>query len=204
MKIYLIRHGESVDDIEDSYGGIADYPLSPSGLQTAQEIASRLKESGIQRIFTSPYKRALQTAQCLSENLKVKKEIVDDLRERNSYGVLSGVNKTKAKEIFSLIINSLTQKLGDYYSTELVVGAEPHAEFDLRVSKSFYEVVAKSLNDDIIAIVTHGNVTRSIYKHLLRVSGKIDLDLLAITQIEYKPDGIRIMSSEGVRVKEDH
>lgn len=31
MKIYLIRHSESIDDIEDCYGGIADFDLSENG-----------------------------------------------------------------------------------------------------------------------------------------------------------------------------
>lgn len=31
MKIYLIRHSESIDDIENCYGGIADFELTENG-----------------------------------------------------------------------------------------------------------------------------------------------------------------------------
>ena len=31
MKIYLIRHSESIDDIENCYGGIADFDLRENG-----------------------------------------------------------------------------------------------------------------------------------------------------------------------------
>ena len=31
MKLLLVRHGESVDDLTDSYGGWADFPLTPKG-----------------------------------------------------------------------------------------------------------------------------------------------------------------------------
>lgn len=42
MKMVLIRHGESIDDILDGYGGAADYTLSDSGKQTAMEVAKSL------------------------------------------------------------------------------------------------------------------------------------------------------------------
>jgi broad specificity phosphatase PhoE len=33
MKIYFIRHGEAMDDVENRYGGWADFPLSPKGVE---------------------------------------------------------------------------------------------------------------------------------------------------------------------------
>src|SRR5437588_221264 len=116
MKIFLVRHGESVDDIEDCYGGIADFPLTDSGRSTAEELANKLANSGIQVLYTSPYKRAHETATYICKTLDCEARIIDDLRERNSYGVLSGVNKAKAKSIFSHILNQLKYKAGDYYS----------------------------------------------------------------------------------------
>jgi hypothetical protein len=41
MRIYLLRHGESLDDIEDAYGGIADYPLT----EAADPIRCPAKDS---------------------------------------------------------------------------------------------------------------------------------------------------------------
>ena len=203
MKIYLLRHGESVDDIEDCYGGIADFPLTEEGCKTAQELAKKLSKSGIKLLYSSPYKRAHETAEFISKVLGCSIKIVNDLRERNSYGILSGVNKAKAKEIFSGVLNLLNKKPGDYYSNELVVGAEPVNEFDRRVQRAFKEIVTDAINRrvDTIGMVTHGNVTRSIYKNILSVAGKIDLELLAITIIDYKPCSIVIDSKEGVQIK---
>ncbi len=91
MRIFLLRHGESLDDIEDAYGGIADYPLTEAGRQTAQLLATKLTSNGIKVIYTSPYRRALETAQILAECWEAELSIKEGLRERNSYGVLSGV-----------------------------------------------------------------------------------------------------------------
>jgi broad specificity phosphatase PhoE len=201
MKIFLLRHGESVDDIEDCYGGIADFPLSDAGRKTAEDLADKLADSGIQILYSSPYKRAHETATIVGKALGCEVKTIHDLRERNSYGVLSGVNKTKAKEIFAHIVNQLKKKPGDYYSDELVPGAEPRDEFDKRVRNAFEQVVRDATGYDTIGIVTHGNVTRSTYQNILGVEGKLSLDLLAITVIDYKPPVIEIERKEGVKIE---
>lgn len=61
MKIYLIRHSESIDDIENCYGGIADFDLTEDGKNKVKEKRKQIEKSGIEKIYTSPYKRAYQT-----------------------------------------------------------------------------------------------------------------------------------------------
>ncbi|WP_338022268.1 histidine phosphatase family protein [Anaerocaecibacter muris] len=76
-------------------------------------------------------------------------------------------------------------------------------EFDERVRNGLYEVVADAENNGYtnIAIVTHGNVTRSIYKNILNVSGKVDLDLLAITELDYHDGIFLIERNSGITIK---
>ena len=202
MKIFLLRHGESVDDVEDAYGGIADYSLTDAGRRTAQELASKLSSSGIEILYSSPYKRAFETAGIVANTIKCDIKTIEDLRERNSYGVLSGVNKAKSKEIFGGVLAKLKGKAGDYYSDELVVGAENVKDFDKRVKNAFEDVLKDASKQKTIGIVTHGNVTRSIYKNILVVKGKIDLDLLAVTVIDYTAGNLIIDRKEGIEIKE--
>ena len=56
--------------------------------------------------------------------------MVQDLQERNSYGVLSGVNKDKAKLVFANVLSMLKEKPG--YSREPIPGCELCAERQLR------------------------------------------------------------------------
>ena len=202
MKIFLLRHGESFDDVEDCYGGIADFALTDSGRKTAEELAQNLANSGIQMLYSSPYKRAYETAMIVGGALDCEIKTIYDLRERNSYGVLSGVNKARAKEIFPHILGELKHKPGDYYSDETVVGAEPLHDFNVRVKRAFDEVVRVGAGYSVIGIVTHGNVTRSIYRHILGVKGKVELELLAITEINYQPAVITIERKQGIEIKQ--
>jgi len=203
MKMVLIRHGESVDDILDCYGGAADYPLSDSGKQTAEEVAHSLREVSVDKIYSSPLKRAVQTAEAIDTMKKCGITIILGLKERNSYGVLSGCNKDECKKIFGYLLSELKGKPGDYYSDELVLGAEPRVEFDQRVREALIAVAANAKENGYqnVAVVTHGNVTRSIYQNILNFEKKIDLDLLAKTVIEYENGEFTLISKEGVYEK---
>jgi len=202
MRLYLVRHGESQDDIEDCYGGIADFELTDRGRETARQLASRLHGCGISRVYASPYRRAAETAAIVADHLGCEVRTVDDLRERNSYGVLSGVNKDCAKTIFSRIIAAVNGKPGDYYSDEVVHGAEPVAEFDQRVKMALDQVASDAVDCSVICVVTHGNVTRSIYKNLLGTDRTVGLDLLAMTEMEWNGGDPVVLSSDGVTIND--
>lgn len=100
MKVFFIRHGEALDDIEDRYGGWYDPDLSPAGYEGAVGVGKKLKEmnTGAKLILSSPLKRAVQTASKISEVLKIPVEIFVYLKERNTYGLLCGENKDEAKQ----------------------------------------------------------------------------------------------------------
>jgi broad specificity phosphatase PhoE len=72
MKIYLIRHGETTGDVEDRYGGDYDDHLTSKGKDQAKKLAEKIKDFGIERIFTSPRIRAKETSEILKGKLGVE------------------------------------------------------------------------------------------------------------------------------------
>lgn len=197
MKIYLIRHSESIDDIEDCYGGIADFDLSENGIKKVEQY--EIENLGIEKIYTSPYKRAYQTAKILNKKLNVDLEIIDNIRECNSYGILSGVNKEKAKKIFSYVFDMPKYKNTGYYLGTSFLGGEEINEFDKRVEEGITKIISKSKELNTIAIVTHGGVYRSIYKNILKVDKKLDqMDDLATTELKYNNGKFEIINKQGI------
>ena len=93
MKIILLRHGESVDDVLNCYGGAADFDLSENGRETARKVAELYREKGVEMIYSSPLKRAAQTAQIIDGVIRCGVKAAPNLYERNSYGVMTGINK---------------------------------------------------------------------------------------------------------------
>lgn len=197
MKIYMIRHCESEDDILNCYGGCADFELTEKGVKTAEENANKIVGLGIEKIFSSPYKRAKNVAKIFANKINVDVEIVKDLREMNTYGVMSGVNKDLAKNIFSLLLESDEYKSFGYYKGKPFEGGESVEFFDDRVKAAFNYILSQDNN--IVAVVTHGGVFRSVYKNILNKPEKIlDIEDAAIIEINYENGVFEIASMQGI------
>ncbi len=204
MKIYLIRHSESIDDIENCYGGSADFALTENGKDKVKESRKLIENYRIEKIYTSPYKRAFQTAQILNENMKVEIKVIDDIRELNSHGIRTGVNKELAKDIFSYVFQQEEYKNTGYYLGKTFLGGEDIEEFDKRVKEAINFIMRDSKGLDAIAIVTHGGVHRSIFKNILNISKKIDeIDDVSTTILEYNNGKFEIIETKGIKFGED-
>jgi broad specificity phosphatase PhoE len=197
MKIYLVRHGEAEDDLDDSYGGAADHPLTPKGEAQAGDLAATLKESVITRIYTSPQRRASKTATIMASELMISNavRVVDDLRERNSYGVLSGIPKSNACELFPLILKPGEVRSG--HSKEALLGAEDYDAFVNRVVATFSLISREASADQIdnIAIVTHGTWLRILVSEHLGLSLPQGWKHASTMLLEYSPAKAAILPS---------
>ena len=200
MKIYMIRHCESEDDILDCYGGCADFELTKNGIETAKQYSDKITDLGIEKIFTSPYKRAKSVADIFADKIHCEVEAVKDLREMNTYGVMSGVNKDLAKNIFSLLLEDAKYKSFGYYTGRSFEGGESVKSFDKRIKGAFDYLVRQNL--DIVAVVTHGGVFRSVYKNILGRPEKIlEIDDVGTIVINYDRGIFSIENMVGVKTE---
>ncbi len=82
MKLYCIRHGQSVGNVARLYYQPDDEPLSEAGVHQANIVAKRLKSIPIDEIITSDYTRAKQTGEIINKVLKKPISHTPLLRER--------------------------------------------------------------------------------------------------------------------------
>lgn len=66
MKIYFVRHGESILNLQEIHQNGA-VPLSKEGLKQAKRVGKRLTKIPVDRIISSPFARAKQTAELIGE-----------------------------------------------------------------------------------------------------------------------------------------
>ena len=64
-KIFLVRHAEKASD------GTKDPPLTAEGIERAENLASMLEKENITRIYSTNYKRTMQTATPLARSLRL-------------------------------------------------------------------------------------------------------------------------------------
>ena len=79
ISYYLVQHGEKVNHPGDP-------PLSAVGLAHARLTALYLRDRHITRLFSSPLRRAVETAHVLADTLGLLVGIDDRLRERMNWG----------------------------------------------------------------------------------------------------------------------
>lgn len=192
MKIYFIRHGEAMDDIEDRYGGWADFPLSSKGVEQARGTGQKLKSRGIaaEAILTSPLKRAKQTAEEIGKFLDLPIETFQYLKERNTYGLLCGVRKEEAKKKYPELVSA-------YENDEPIAGYEPYEAFLERVEKLVK--LLPLLGYETAICITHGKLLKAFLNDV--VSGRMAEKLgdNCIIEVELSKDGnLKILNTEGV------
>ena len=102
IKLVLVRHGQSMWNLENRFTGWTDVELSEQGIKEAKEAGKVLKEKGygFDVAYTSLLKRANDTLGYILEELEEQDIPVKKswrLNERH-YGALQGLNKDETKE----------------------------------------------------------------------------------------------------------
>ncbi|OGY23190.1 MAG: hypothetical protein A2172_02315 [Candidatus Woykebacteria bacterium RBG_13_40_15] len=153
MKIlYLVRHGEALDDVENLYGGSADHEPTEKSLKDAASFAETFKEKGIEIVIASPYLRAKNPATIIAQKLGVSLDFENDLREKNRYGALSGMTKEAAREKYP----ELVKKIESFQDIE---GAEKEDDFVKRVKGAFEKIWQRKEKTKLV--LTHMGVIRA-------------------------------------------
>lgn len=83
MKIYIMRHGETHYNSKGLIQGSADIELTDYGLELAEKTRDGFASEKIKfdKIFTSPLKRAVKTAEIINEKQKAELLLDDRIRE---------------------------------------------------------------------------------------------------------------------------
>lgn len=153
--LYLIRHGITKGNINAQYIGHTDYPLTSSSINALKDIQKKYHYPSVKAVFTSPLKRATQSAQIMFPNNN--KMIIDDFIEYN-FGEFEEktAEQLQDKDTFQHWIH------GDIYARPPF--GESNAEFIQRVCAAFEKVVEGCIKTqtDEFAIVTHAGVIMTI------------------------------------------
>ena len=103
-KLVLMRHGQSLWNLENRFTGFKDVPLTQAGEEEAIAGGEKMEEAGMiddegetifgPNVFTSTLERAIYTTELALNHRRSEFTMHDDLRERD-YGDLTGLNKAE-------------------------------------------------------------------------------------------------------------
>lgn len=192
VKLVLVRHGQSVWNLENKFTGWTDVELSEQGIKEAHEAGKLLHDKGytFDIAYTSVLKRANDTLKYIleemnEENIPVKKSW--RLNERH-YGALQGLNKEETREKYGSEQVLLWRRSTDVKPPELSTddsrypGNDPKysdlTKDQLPTTENLIDTIDRVMvlwNSDIkndlkdgknVIIAAHGNSLRGLIKYL--------------------------------------
>ena len=192
MKLVLVRHGQSIWNLENKFTGWTDVALSDNGINEAINAGKLLKANHytFDVAFTSVLKRANDTLYYILDELNLRNIPIYysyKLNERH-YGSLQGLNKEETSKKYGTEQVKLWRRSADVRPPALDINDERYPGNDIKykslskdelpLTESLLDTVKRVTaywNSDIlpvlkegkkIIIVAHGNSLRGLVKYL--------------------------------------
>jgi len=165
----IVRHGQSVWNLDNRFTGEVDVDLSPLGREEAREAGRKLSGIPFSRCFTSVLKRAEETLTLILEQIGHPELPVTRnkaLNERN-YGELQGLNKAEMAKKYG------EEQVAIWRRSYAVrpPGGESLEDTDARVIPYYRTAIEPFLKQgENILIAAHGNSLRSLMMVLENIS----------------------------------
>ncbi len=164
LRLVLIRHGEPEASAKGRCYGKLDVGLSERGRRQMVRVSEALRASAttVDAVYTSPRRRARESAEILSGEI-----VVDRRLSEIDFGELEGLTYEEAAERFPHLYQRWMRQ-----PTEVKFpGGEGFAEMKARVLDAI-SVIRDMHSDETVAIVSHGGVNRIVLAEALAIDAR--------------------------------
>ena len=165
MIVYIIRHGETLANASGRIQGQTDSPLSPRGLQQCQRVAEALGSSRIEAVFSSPLRRARDSALPLAKALNLEVQLDDRLLEINA-GIFQGLAWDEIGQRYPAEAAKWRSHDPDF----VIPDGESRRGLMERAEVFFRQLPATGYEQ--VAVVAHGGILAAALKALLEVPAR--------------------------------
>lgn len=170
MNIYITRHSKTIWNQEKRLQGRKDSPLTDEGIKNAYALKKYINNISFDCVFSSPIKRAYDTAKILTNN----QIVIDHNLIEMDFGVLEG------KKISEILQNNYEVYNNMWNHPELfgrIKDGESYDEVQNRVKIFLDNLKKKNFNN--VLIVTHGMLFINMCAYMLGLERK---DFIKINQ----------------------
>lgn len=149
MNLFVLRHGETNENITGMLQGDMDTVLNEKGIEQALSVRNKVLENNIDLVISSPRKRAIKTAELAAPNIPL---IIDDRLRSRSHGEFEG----KSRDEINIRDYWNIKKNIQYLKAESVKDLFDRVESLLKEIKEKY-------NGKNVLLVTHSGIVRILY-----------------------------------------
>lgn len=161
-RVYLVRHGENPANLLKQFSHkLIDYSLTPKGIVQSQQTAAFFKDKQVDAIYSSPLKRARETAEIIGAELGVPVGEIEEFREIN-------VGRLEAEPPSAENWNAYFAIARDWFEGRLDSGfpeGENYHQLLARMQAGLAKALAGRENQTVV-IVAHGGLFIATIKAL--------------------------------------
>lgn len=176
-KIILMRHGQTEWNLAKRFQGSGDSPLTDEGLKQAALVSNRLERCDIKAIYSSPRKRAVETAVPISQRLSLPIHKHPGLGEI-SLGKWEGKTYSEIKNSYPIDYQAFFHNPASFSGVD---GGESLIDVRERAVKVVEEIALNHLNSNVL-VVSHAITIRLLLTHYMNASLKELWRVADITQ----------------------
>ncbi len=161
MNLIIVRHGESEAAEKRMVEGRADFKLTDRGRRQAELLSERIRSSWeVKRIYSSPLKRALETAEIIAGAFSLSVTPEEDLMEFNN-GLLAGVTMSEVERLYPPVL--------DIPSHGSVYRQETRIQFRMRAENILSKVLYENSEQSTVVMVTHGGMINQLFRAFMKL-----------------------------------
>ena len=181
----VVRHGETVANLNKVIQGQSDVPLSPAGEKQAELLARRWRRRRFDAVYTSDLSRAVRTAELIAPGMTPVR--TPDLREMD-LGAWVGHTTDEVAELYPEEWRAFRSCSVECRATD----GESRRELLERVSR-FFRAAAVRHEGQSVLVVTHGGALRAFF--LMLMGGSLNENALlpstgntGVSTVRYDPE----------------
>lgn len=188
LKIYFVRHGETIYSQSGGYCGSIDPDLTPEGHEMAKDFAAAYKSIPWQAIYCSPMRRTRATARPLCDALGMEPQFRDGLKEIH-YGAWEGKSPEEVMRDYAQdYVRWLTEP-----AWNPPTGGETAVQLASRASLVITEI-QQNYSDGSVLVVSHKATIRVVLCSLLgidlgRYRDRLDVPAASISVLKFDVHG---------------
>jgi probable phosphoglycerate mutase len=173
-RVLLVRHGETVWNVEGRLQGHQDSALTEMGVRQAQAVAERLASLPIAALYASDLGRCVQTANYIAERIQLPIVTDSRLRERHN-GLFEGLTEAEAAAQHPDIFAKYRARTED-----LALPGGESVEQALVRGWAMLEDARLRHAGECTVLVSHGGLLSALLRRILGVSlvGRVGFSLL--------------------------
>lgn len=175
VKLYLIRHAESIGNVEEFFQGSLDVKISPKGFKQLEELKTRFKDIQLDKIYSSPLERAIKTARYVNFYQHLDIIRVPEIAEINA-GDFQGKKWSDLPVLFPEEYHNWKENPEEFKSPN----GESMKDVSKRMIKAMNSIISENAGKDKninIAVVSHGCAIKTYQSYLIKSSGNSDINM---------------------------